>query len=128
MPRRRRAPYLSRFRRLARIREWTLMYRISRWGAVALVVALAAAVTFTAITGLVVLGSMVAGTTLLAWLAFTLRVVRLLPAGPPRGDGPAPPGGAAVREPRRPLPLAPAGAAAVPLPDEDSRQGLAALG
>jgi hypothetical protein len=54
----------------------------------------------------------------LGWLAIVLRVTRLAPAGP-RGDGPAPPGGAGVREPRRPLPHAPAGAAAIAQYDDD---------
>ena len=52
------------------------------------------------------------GVAVLVWLMLALRVTRLEPAGP-RGDGPAPPGGAGVREPRA-LPLAPAGAAAMP--------------
>ena len=127
MPRRRRAPFLCRSRRVARFRTWALMYRITRWAPVALVAALAAVAAATAVTGLVLFGSIAAGIMLVAWLAFAMRVVRLQPAGPPRGDGPDPPGGAAVREPRRPLPLAPAGAAAMPLPDEDPRQGVAAL-
>jgi hypothetical protein len=99
------------------------MYRITRWVPVAVVAALAAVATATAVTGLAVLGSVVAGTVLLAGLVVTLRVMRLQPAGPGPGDGPAPPGGAAVREPRRPMPLAPAGAAAMPLLDEDQRHG-----
>jgi hypothetical protein len=60
----------------------------------------------------------------LVWLGFRRPRV---PAGPHR-DGPAPPGGAGVREPRRPLPMGPAGAAARPRPDQDpialvSREG-----
>ena len=127
MPRRRRAPFLSRFRRIARFRNWVLLYRITRWAPVAGVAALTAVATATVITGLVLPGSVVAGALLLAWLVSVLRVARRQPAGPPRGDDPGPPGGAAVREPRRPLPLAPAGAAALPLPDDDPRPGFAAL-
>jgi hypothetical protein len=103
------------------------MYRIKRWTLVAPIAALAAVTTVMSITGWVLLGTVVAATVLVGWLAYALRLMRLQPAGPPSGNGPAPPGGAAVREPRRPMPLAPAGAAAVPLPDEDPRQGLAAL-
>jgi hypothetical protein len=51
----------------------------------------------------------------LVWLGFRRPRV---PAGPHR-DGPAPPGGAGVREPRRPRPVSPAGAAARPHPDQD---------
>jgi hypothetical protein len=53
-----------------------------------------------------------------AWLAAVLRITHPLPAGP-GGDGPAPPGGAGVREPRRPLPVAPAGVAERRRYDED---------
>lgn len=51
----------------------------------------------------------------LVWAAFTLRVIRLTPAcSSPGGD--SGPGGAGVREPRRPKPFPPAGAIALPLP------------
>jgi hypothetical protein len=103
------------------------MYRITRWVPLAVVAALAAVATVTAITGLVLVGSVAAATVVVAGIVVALRVVRLLPAGPFRGDDPTPPGGAAVREPRRPMPLAPAGAAAMPLPEEDPGQGFAAL-
>jgi hypothetical protein len=128
MPRRRRCSQIPRrSRRLVRFRTWALMYRIRRWGLVALAAVLAAVTAVMSITGWMLLGSVVTATVLVGWLAYTLRLVRLQPAGPPpRGDGPAPPGGAAVREPRRPMPLAPAGAAALPLPEADPRQGLAA--
>jgi hypothetical protein len=46
-------------------------------------------------------------------------------AGPPGGAGPAPPGGAGVREPRRPRPVLPAGAIALPLADEESPAAIA---
>jgi hypothetical protein len=83
--------------------------------AVALVVA--GLVTDT-VVGPLWIGAGGAGLVVLAWLAYGVRVRGLMSAGP-RGDGPAPPGGAAVREPRRPLPMAPAGAAARPRPEEE---------
>ncbi|WP_151483791.1 hypothetical protein [Streptomyces albicerus] len=61
----------------------------------------------------------------LGWAASTLRVIRLAAAcpGPSGGSGP---GGAGVREPRRPKPCPPDGAIALPLP-EDPPGGTAAL-
>ncbi|MES4825757.1 hypothetical protein [Streptomyces anthocyanicus] len=60
----------------------------------------------------------------LVWAGFTLRVIRLASACPdPGGPGP---GGAGVREPRRPGPCPPGGAIALPLP-EDPPGGAAAL-
>jgi hypothetical protein len=53
-----------------------------------------------------------------AWLGYAMRLDRRAAAGPP-GNGPAPPGGAGVREPRRPLPISTAGAAARPRPEQD---------
>jgi hypothetical protein len=64
------------------------------------------------------IGALGAGVVAVAWLAYGIRLIRLVPAGP-RGDGPAPPGGAGVREPRRPLPMSPAGSTARPRPDPD---------
>jgi hypothetical protein len=49
-----------------------------------------------------------------AWLAYAVRIQARVPAGGGRG-GPGPGSGAGVREPRRPLPKSPAGAAARPL-------------
>ena len=60
--------------------------------------------------------ALLSGLVVAAGLVFVIRPARRVPAGP-RGDGPAPPGGAGVREPRRPLPMSPAGAAARPWPD-----------
>jgi len=48
------------------------------------------------------------------WAAYALRWRPLVPAG--GGFGPDTPPGAGVREPRRPLPKSPAGAAEMPLP------------
>jgi len=83
-----------------------------------LLVLLAATLSTAVITGYLRIGSAIGGALVLAWLAYGLRVMRLTPDGP-RGDGPAPPGGAGVREPRRPRPHSPAGAAARPYDDEE---------
>jgi len=72
-------------------------------------------------TGHAVLSMSILGTALLvaAGLGVAMRRSRRrVPAGP-HGNGPAPPGGAGVREPRRPLPISSAGSAARPLPDQD---------
>jgi len=50
-----------------------------------------------------------------AWALYAMRWRRLVPAGT-GGLGPDEPGGAGVREPRRPRPKGPAGAAERPLP------------
>jgi hypothetical protein len=94
----------------------------------ALLIALAvAALTAGLLTGYVVAGTGALVLLLLVGLAAALRVVRPVPAGPgPRGDGPAPPGGASMREPRRPLPRSPSGAAAMPIDrDEPPRRAVA---
>jgi hypothetical protein len=83
----------------------------------------AAALAVGVIVGHLIVGAVVAGLAVAAWLATAMRVTRLIPAGP-RGDGPAPPGGASVREPRRRLPVAPVGAAVRPR-DEDEPPGQA---
>jgi hypothetical protein len=109
-------------------RQRRLLYRAPT-RTVALLVSVVVAVTAAAVlTGYFLAGAVIVGVTVLAWLAFALRVSRrLAPAGPP-GDGPTPPGGAGVREPRRPLPLTPAGAAAMPLPEEEPPGQAVALG
>jgi hypothetical protein len=50
-----------------------------------------------------------------AWMTYAVRLQRLVPAGI-RGGGPDSPPGVGVREPRRPLPKSPAGAAERSLP------------
>jgi hypothetical protein len=91
-----------------------------------LAVMVAVTVTAAVVTGYQLLGSIAATGVLLAWLVFSVRVRRTVLAGRgPRGDGPAPPGGAGVREPRRPRPQSPAGAAELPGDDEDSRRAVA---
>jgi hypothetical protein len=82
--------------------------------------------TIAALAGRPRLGFALAGLLAVAWLAYALRLTRLSPAGP-GGDGPTPPGGAGVREPRRPLPHAPAGAAVRAIDDEQPRRGAAAI-
>jgi hypothetical protein len=79
-----------------------------------------------AITGHSGLSVLLTGLLVAAWLGYAIRLDRRAPAGP-RGDGPAPPGGAGVREPRRPLPISTAGAAARPRPDRDPAGPAAAL-
>jgi hypothetical protein len=117
----------NRRRRMrARRRERTLLYRAPA-RALGLLVGLVAMLTIGAMTtGYVLAGMVIIGVAVLAWLVLALRVSRLETAGP-RGDGPTPPGGAGVREPRRPLPFAPAGAAAMPLPEEEPPQRAVAL-
>ena len=101
----------------ARRRQRTLLHRAPARALVLLVGVIAALATAAATTGYFLAGAVTVGVAVVAWLILALRVSRLQPAGP-GGDGPAPPGGAGVREPRRPVPLAPAGAAAMPLPEE----------
>lgn len=59
-------------------------------------------------------GGAAAGIVAVAWLLVTVRLLRLTPYGP----GGRPPGSAGVREPRRPLPLPPADAIALPEPHD----------
>jgi hypothetical protein len=83
-----------------------------------LTLVVAGALTAAALAGFLLVGLAVTGVLVLVRLAFALRLGRLQPFGP-SGGGPASPGGASVREPRRPRPQSPAGAAMLPLPDED---------
>jgi hypothetical protein len=101
----------------ARRRERTLLYRAPARALILLVGMVAALATAAATTGYFLAGAAMIGVAVVAWLILALRVTRLEPAGL-GGDGPTPPGGAGVREPRRPVPLAPTGAAAMPLPEE----------
>ena len=83
-------------------------------------VVVAATVIAAVISGYVLPGIVAAALVVGAWLAYGLRVRRAVGAWTgPRGDGPAPPGGAGVREPRRPRPHSPAGAAALPGDDDE---------
>ncbi len=98
---------------VARTRRHRLVYRGRISALVLTVVVIAVGLTVGAVGGHLGLGVVSAGLVLVVWLGYGMRVTRLVPAGP-RGDGPAPPGGASMREPRRPLPLSPAGSAARP--------------
>jgi hypothetical protein len=115
--RRRRRP-AGRVRVMIRTRHRRLVYR-GRRAALIVPAALAGAALGTGVaTGHLGIGVLLAGLSVTAWLAYSVRLVRPVPAGP-RGDGPAPPGGASVREPRRPLPMSPTGSTARPRPDQD---------
>jgi hypothetical protein len=117
LPRRRWAGGGRRTRTLAQRGNRAILYR-APGAAVALLVGLVAALAVAAaVAGYLLVGVTTMGVALLGWLGVGLRWRRLQPAGP-GGDGPTPPGGVGVREPRRPLPYAPAGAAAMPLPEE----------
>jgi hypothetical protein len=93
------------------------VYRARTPSLVLLAVTTILLVTAAAITGFVLAGAAIAALMVIGWLAQALRIARLQPSGP-RGDGPAPPGGAGVREPRRPLPVVSTGAAAVSVPTD----------
>jgi hypothetical protein len=98
-------------RLLARTPHHRVVYR-GRVSAMVLMLLFALAVFAVGIlAGHTVAGTVVAGLVVVGWIAYGVRVRRPVPAGP-GGDGPAPPGGASMREPRRPLPVAPAGTAA----------------
>jgi hypothetical protein len=106
------------FRVVIRTRRHQLVYR----GRIAAVIALAALTGAALGTGAAAghpgIGVVVAGLAVAAWLAHNVRLTRPVPARP-HGDGPTPPGGASVREPRHPSPISPAGSAARPRPDQD---------
>jgi hypothetical protein len=103
---------------IASTRRYRLVYRGRLPALVPLAVLLGAVLAGGIVAGRTGLAAVAAGVVLAIWLAYRIRLARSVPAGPP-GDGPAPPGGAAVREPRRPLPMSPAGSAARPRGDED---------
>lgn len=103
---------------VARTRRHRLVYRGRISTLVLMLVLVAAALAVGTVAGHLGVGTVAAGLVLAVWIGYGLRVTRLVPAGP-RGDGPAPPGGASMREPRRPLPLSPAGAAARPRYEDD---------
>jgi hypothetical protein len=108
---------VRRSRLIARRGNRALFYRGPVWSLAALLGTLLAVFIVALVTTYVIEGAITILVAFLVWAVLALRVVRLEPAGP-SGDGPDP-GGAGVREPRRPLPMAPAGAAALPLPEED---------
>jgi len=101
-----------------RARHHGLVYRGRPITLIALAVLVGVALGTGAATGRLGIGVLLAGLAVMSWLARSWRLARLVSAGP-RGDGPAPPGGASVREPRRPLPMSPTGSTARPRPDQD---------
>jgi hypothetical protein len=109
-PRRRRAVAGRRQRVVLHVRRLAIVHR-GRPRAVVLAIALALCGLFIALA----VGSRIAmivapaGVTVL-WIGYALRLRRLVASG---GGGPDAPPGAGVREPRRPLPKSPAGAAAI---------------
>jgi hypothetical protein len=111
---------------VVRSRQHQLVYRGRIAVLVVTVALIAAALGAGTATGHLGMSVLVTGLLGAAWLGYGMRLDRRIPAGP-YGDGSAPPGGAGVREPRRPLPLSPAGAAARPMPDQDPPGQAAAL-
>jgi len=103
---------------VARIGHHRLVYRRGIVPLILMIALVTAAFAVTVPAGHLGVGALAAGLVVLAWLGYAMRLSRAVTAGP-GGDGPAPPGGAAVREPRHPRPVAPAGAAARPFDDEE---------
>jgi hypothetical protein len=103
-----------RGRVLLRSRRHRLVYA-GRWPLAAIAIALCVGVAVVAaVAGPPTIAS-ASAVVIAAWIMYALRLQRLVPAGI-RGDGPDSPPGIGVREPRRPLPKSPAGAAERPLP------------
>ncbi len=115
---RRRLRYHQPARVLIRTHHHRLVYRGRIAALIVFAVVTGLAFGTIAATGHLVLGALLAGLVVAAWLARSLRLTRPISAGP-HGDGPRPPGGASVREPRRPLPFSPGGSTARPTPDQD---------
>jgi hypothetical protein len=118
----RRLQYRRRHHRPVRVLVQTRRHRLVYRGRIAALIVPAALIGVALGTGIATgylgIGAMVAGLAVAVWLAYSVRLTRPIPAGP-HGDGPTPPGGASVREPRRPLPMSPAGSTARPRPDQD---------
>jgi hypothetical protein len=110
-----------------RIRHHRLVYRRRVAALIVLAASTGTALGAGTVTGHPGIGAAAAGLIVVAWLVYSLRLTRPVLSGPP-GDGPAPPGGASVREPRNPLPVRPAGSAARRRPDQDGPgQGVALI-
>jgi hypothetical protein len=118
----RRLQYRRRRHRPVRVVVQTRRHRLVYRGRVAALIVVAAlagaALSSGTATGHLGIGAVAAGLIVMAWLVYSLRLTRPVSFGP-SGDGPAPPGGASVREPRRPLPVCPGGSAARARPDQD---------
>ncbi|MFC5004726.1 hypothetical protein ACFPIJ_43735 [Dactylosporangium cerinum] len=107
----------QRIRVVIRTRRHQLVYRGRIAAPIVLATSTATALSAGAATGHLGIGAVVTGLIAMVWLVSTLRLTRPVPSGP-SGDGPTPPGGASVREPRSPLPVRPAGSAARARPDQ----------
>jgi hypothetical protein len=118
----RRLRYRRRDHRPVRVLIRTRHHRLVYRGRIAALIALAAltgvALGMGTATGHLGVGAVVVGLIGAAWLVYSVRLTRPVPSGP-HGDGPAPPGGASAHEPRRPLPVSPAGSTARPRPNQD---------
>ncbi|MBT2419382.1 hypothetical protein J7F01_32940 [Streptomyces sp. ISL-22] len=112
-------------RSVVRLGRTVVTYRgCFRWSLVAFA-AVAGLFTGGAAASVLLPTGMAAAVVALVWGAFTLRVLRLAPPCGSPGSGPGP-GGAGVREPRRPKPGPPGDVIALHLP-EDPSGGTAAL-
>jgi len=112
----------QRVRVLARRNTRALTYR-GRLPALLLLAALiAAAITSGLVTERPGTATIAVAAFALVWIAYALRISRITPVGPDSGP---PPGGAGVREPRRPLPKTSGGAAVFPLDDDPPNSAVA---
>ncbi|HEY7175663.1 MAG TPA: hypothetical protein VH442_12170, partial [Micromonosporaceae bacterium] len=108
--RRRRTVACRRQRVLLHVRRLAVVHRGRPWAAVlAMVLVLCALFIPLAVGSTTAMIAAPVGVTIL-WIAYALRLKMLIASG---GGGPDAPPGAGVREPRRPLPKRPAGAAAI---------------
>jgi hypothetical protein len=91
------------------------------WSLLFLALFIAALVSVGALIHLLLVAVLVSSGFAVLWLIATVRLLHgiPLPMGPGGGGGGPPPDGGGVREPRRPLPLSPTGAAALPIPVEE---------
>jgi len=97
-------------------------WRRRLWALLFVAVFVATLVTIGALVDLLWVALGVGLLSLLWWGLSTVRLLRGFPIPTPPPRGPLPEDGG-VREPRRPKPRSPAGAAALPIPDEDATSG-----
>jgi len=100
-------------RLITRLRVLGVAYRGGWRGPVAAAAAAGVLVATGLIAGRLLLGSAAAGMVAVIWLAWAWRLLRVVPPEPCGGGGPA-----GTREPRRPKPRPPAGAIALPIPED----------
>src|SRR5256885_9255170 len=86
---------------VARTRRHRLVYRGRVSALVLMLVLVVAALAISPVAGHAVVGAVMAGLVVVAWLGYRRRVMRLASARP-HGGGTAPPGGAATAETRPP--------------------------